>query len=374
MKNKLKNNKGITLVALVVTIVVLLILAGVSINLVVGQNGIIKKAQNAKKDYEQAKLNEQEDLGEMDSWMNDQLGILEQVDKGVLVEGKNKKYTDTNGNTAVIPVGFKVLTECSDITKGLVIEDEIGNQYVWIPVGSVKKSETETVEIQLGRYTFDTSNGTPTLVQSASEFKDETKVIESYFKELPSDTATAHENTISKDLAGFITSVKTNGGYYIGRYEAGCASTRNSVNDSIEGVKVLEQQGKPVYNYVTQPQASTLCQNLYTTVNSDLMNSYAWDTAIVYIQKMLNINYANQTSKNSSLSPIGTTTDLPCNIYDMASNVYEWTTETLSSGSSPCTVRGGYYSYSDNYTSSRDFDSTTCSGDGIGFRPVLYIK
>ena len=49
-----KKERGITLVALVVTIVVLLILAGVSISLVVGQNGIVKYAQNAKSNTEAA--------------------------------------------------------------------------------------------------------------------------------------------------------------------------------------------------------------------------------------------------------------------------------------------------------------------------------
>jgi type II secretory pathway pseudopilin PulG len=48
-KKILKNSQGITLVALIVTIIVLLILAGVSINLVVGENGILNKAQNAVK-------------------------------------------------------------------------------------------------------------------------------------------------------------------------------------------------------------------------------------------------------------------------------------------------------------------------------------
>ena len=48
MKEILKNKKGITLVALVVTIIVLIILAGVSINLVLGENGIITKATDAK--------------------------------------------------------------------------------------------------------------------------------------------------------------------------------------------------------------------------------------------------------------------------------------------------------------------------------------
>lgn len=47
----MKNQKGITLVALVVTIVVLLILAGISLTLVLGNQGIVKKAQNAKTNY-----------------------------------------------------------------------------------------------------------------------------------------------------------------------------------------------------------------------------------------------------------------------------------------------------------------------------------
>lgn len=49
-----KKERGITLVALVVTIVVLLILAGVSISLVLGENGLINKAKKAKTDYENA--------------------------------------------------------------------------------------------------------------------------------------------------------------------------------------------------------------------------------------------------------------------------------------------------------------------------------
>ena len=54
MKINLKDTKGITLVALVVTIIILIILAGVSINLVIGNSGIIAKAQIAKKNAENA--------------------------------------------------------------------------------------------------------------------------------------------------------------------------------------------------------------------------------------------------------------------------------------------------------------------------------
>lgn len=54
-----KKEKGITLVALVVTIVVLLILAGVSISLVVGQNGIVTKSKQARDEYKNAASNEE---------------------------------------------------------------------------------------------------------------------------------------------------------------------------------------------------------------------------------------------------------------------------------------------------------------------------
>ena len=53
----LKQNKGITLVALVITIIVLLILAGVSISLVVGDNGVLTQSQNAAKKTDLASAN-----------------------------------------------------------------------------------------------------------------------------------------------------------------------------------------------------------------------------------------------------------------------------------------------------------------------------
>ena len=61
----MRREKGITLVALVVTIIVLIILAGISINLVLGENGIITKSKQAKEKSEQATLNEQTALNEI---------------------------------------------------------------------------------------------------------------------------------------------------------------------------------------------------------------------------------------------------------------------------------------------------------------------
>ena len=124
---------------------------------------------------------------------------------------------------------------------------------------------------------------------------------------------------------------------------------------------------------------------------SDLMNSYAWDTAITFLQKFDNRENKTETTKpysrqdsinQESLAEKGTnklsTQDKICNIYDMASNTYEWTTETYSSTNNHCVKRGGYYNDSTySCTSCRDFNySTNGSGGSRGsdsFRPLLYL-
>ena len=78
---KTKEMKGITLVALVVTIVVLLILAGVSINLVLGDNGIVKKAQDAKTKSAEASENDLKGMSNLEDEMDKQLGTYDPLKK-----------------------------------------------------------------------------------------------------------------------------------------------------------------------------------------------------------------------------------------------------------------------------------------------------
>ena len=80
MNQKLKNKRAITLIALVVTIVVLLILAGVSISLILDNNGIIQKSKDAKREYGQARANEQADLDKVDSWIDNVLNAPDVVE------------------------------------------------------------------------------------------------------------------------------------------------------------------------------------------------------------------------------------------------------------------------------------------------------
>ena len=445
-KQKLKESKGITLIALVITIIVLLILAGVTIATLTGDNGILKKAGDAKTQTEQAKEDENLKIAIAGSYGTDgKLNLKDLKDnlknQGILtnsnefplevtVNGEKKKIDangniigsiqslktkgtvfndtttleDTYGNQVTIPKGFKIASDsATEVTGGIVIEDAtytktIGSQFVWIPVGTgenaIKKANKETVEIELGRYDF-TKNSDGTITTSE------------YSGSNTEDTTASHnssrENAIAKDIEKFKTSANSNHGYYIGRYEAGVVdynssvSTSNSNNETNwtgytgDNIKLVCKKEQQVWNYVTQNKASKLSRDMYGSeakVTSDLINSYAWDTAIVFIQKCGTESNSSTYSKTDGQSSTSTrepqTTgtnilkatskvDKQCNIFDMAGNCFEWTTETHSDSYAPCVSRGGNYSYSNYYTSYRGYSNTSRAESIFSFRPLLYL-
>ena len=186
---------------------VLLILAGITLTYVFGDNGIIKLAQKAKNETEAGMQKEQDELGNLVNMLKDEYGnstggnnggngdnttnppdqpnppvddqtVADIVDK---IQDENTIVEDENGNPITVPGGFKVVpnggtgnveyTYNGDgtpaVQDGIVIEDNEGNQFVWIPVGEIKNKDGSTTTITLGRYTFDETNGTPTLHQAA---------------------------------------------------------------------------------------------------------------------------------------------------------------------------------------------------------------
>ena len=106
MRKMFKTKNGITLIALVVTIVVLLILAGVSISLLLDENGIIKKSKDARREYEQAKTNEQTDFDNVSDWIDDTVGkinwekILNDANKNP-DKYKHSEQSNTNGDIGI---------------------------------------------------------------------------------------------------------------------------------------------------------------------------------------------------------------------------------------------------------------------------------
>ena len=329
------------------------------------------------------------------------------------IQSATTPFIDGTGkNTVIVPGGFKVRTDlATTVDKGIVIEDSDGNQFVWVPIGSVKKSDGSTVNIEFGRYSDFSTTATP--AQYASAYTS-TVTINSYYQELSAYRESkyankmADSNATAKDLAAFISNAIENGGYYIARYEASFGSgaqissvTNGTTSAGTAGVtnqkpafkqstsassssKIGTVTSTPgmLWNYIRQGDASLACQNLYagneyngkSYVESDLVNSYAWDTAIMFIQKCSDkTNYANQTDGNGTLKNTGATTDVVCNIYDMAGNLREWTTEYSSSsgGCNSCVSRGGFYGSSGYYTANRSSDYATRSNYPFGFRAVL---
>ena len=430
--------KGITLIALVITIIVLLILAGVSIAMLTGQKGILTQANNAKNETELASAKEKVELAVIGAISQTRDGTLtvgklrtELANYGGTVEGDTfpvtakvdgKSFTvdangnvvlagsstepnppastengtlgkvtgnektnttvkDSLGNQVVVPAGFKVVNKDANVTDGIVVEDvshsaTAGSQFVWIPVGDVIKDSAGNKEtITLGRYDFDDKGNATAYSGSCTE-----------------DTATNHnseyKNTIAKDIEDFKNKVtNTTHGYYIGRYESRTSTERKSKTDKLTQITVKPEEY--VYNYTTQLQAAELSRGMYSDSNfeSDLMNSYAWNTAVYFLQKFDNRAnkaslkpYSRQTSLNDSLASQGTNNlsdaskqDVICNVYDMASNCYEWTTETHSSSYNPCTFRGGDYYHDTHYPSGRSVYPTDFSIDFLSFRSLLYM-
>ena len=366
----MKKNKGITLVALVVTIVVLLILAGVSINLVLGNNGIIAKAKDAETKSAEASQN---DLKGMNGLVSEMEGALAENGSNGSGSGNGNTGSENNfvtKNTEVtypdgkvwIPEGFKIAKgSASTVQGGVVIEDKDGNQFVWVPVATLADYKR-------------------TWYTGWSPFSD-------YSEALPEDEK---------------TSVEKYKGFYIGRYEAGdkestVAKTLRSSNDVTKTVTI--KAGQVPYNYVTRTQAVSLAEGFATKqgykAKTKLVSSYAWDTTIAFIEKTVNNygssssqgNYSNTSvtykditdeskpektkAENSSLLVATGQTTPVCNIYDMGGNVFEWTTEFCSD--SPSAGRGGDYGYYTNYPAGYRVTLSDSATDNYGFRLTLFM-
>lgn len=123
-------------------------------------------------------------------------------------------------------------------------------------------------------------------------------------------------------------------------------------------------------------------------ITSDLINSYAWDTATIFIESCgTNKYYAAKIGSSLSGEPENTGTsklgsnagkeDVQCNIYDMASNVFEWETEIETDGSElyiDCTIRGGNCDYDSIPMCTRKTGGkNTDEFYDYGFRPILYF-
>ena len=375
MKKILKNKKGITLVALVVTIVILLILAGISISTLTN-TGIFEKAKDAREKSEVAEKQQSETLDSYEKELNKYTSDNLEENIGVKFE-KNTELHDKNGAKIIVPAGFKVVnTDDLTVEKGIVVEDSKGNQYVWIPC----TTEDSKSQLQFKRTEWDVEDDGGTKAS-----KDELTLTcpENY-----SDNGLTYAvvNEIVTQVKAEKDSVRRNGGYYIGRYEVGDEN----------GTAVIKADQTPKVN-INWSAAYGIAKGIGggPGATTYLCSSYAWDTAINFIQNNGFSNYAkaredsyneNWVDKNvkdlkgniikaankAESLPTGKTTP-KSNIYDMGGNVSEFTTEVIPSTSEPVVLRGGIYG--DIGPAGQRYDiGTSGAGSGGGFRATLFLK
>ena len=423
----LKNKKGITLVALVVTIVVLLILAGVSINLVLGNNGIIAKAKEAETKSAEASEN---DLKGMNSLIDQMESVSNGNDNGGKAESETVPYLPSSD--------FHYDTSTS-VDTGLVIQDASGNEYVWVVVPRTTAVYATT---GLGKITFTDADYTSIendLKEYTKTYRGSTSYSDTWYADDKNEGwLTPGEYTELKN--SMLKSVYENGGFYVGRYEAGIGTNRTSIEAKVDGkypipttVPVSKADAYP-YTYVTRTQAQNLASNVNSgTKTSSLMFGVQWDLVLAFMHNKGNIadstltsnsttigNYYNSTfdlnrgkyaqynklgnpwnNFDSALGSIvvsnettgkmkkteqssysngillttgGTERSNVMNIYDIAGNVSEWTLEKASRTSDLCDFRGGNFTDAGSSiaAASRHRGSADGSDSTLGFRVSLF--
>lgn len=380
LKEELKFGKrGITLIALVVTIIVLLILAGVTIATLTGDNGILTKAQEAKSKTEEASV--------------DELRKLTQVEATTHLE--EYEYEDVNGEKITIPAQCAVsqVDEENILENGLVIIDSNGNEWVWIEVPKSEMPEGLTFENDVDYTTLESSLQTYTSDYSES----------GYIDEWYEGCGINNEEIYNLMYKKMLNSIYNKGGFWIGRYEAGSDTYVTEIDNGLRNLAI--QKNKFPYNYVTVSTAEKLAESLSINNNStsSLLFGIQWNLMCKFIEeKSVNIgidklamrdiikndstkygNYSNasfiinntQAKKSKCvqgtweledwtliekgykkedsgennlilLSTGASDRNKLFNIYDIAGNELEFTLEKYENSSTPVVKRGGFFGQS----------------------------
>ena len=432
-KNIVKKQTGITLIALVITIIVLLILAGVSIATLTGNNGILTQANQAKENNKVAAAREKvkvEALGSIDKsgkfnestfeenvtknikgstvrksgnslivtvdgydvTVNGTTGEVTGVAKsngekpstgvtpGTIVSKTEKNnYKDSGNNMATVPQGFTVSGIPGEqiIADGLVIydipKDEISS-VDWTTKNSDGAYNVQTLYNQFVWIPVASADAYQRDFSYPSYYDSnmDTTPANSTFTDtgyLPADIQPETDDETAERNA-----VLKYNGFYIARYETGN-----------ENSKVVSKQNATVCTNKSQTDFKTLGKTMYgdssTYVKSAMCSGIQWDMVMKFVDGKLDgngntydVRTANPTRHTDSKTEAGKNlADKVQNIYDLEGNCYEYIAEKNNT-SSPFVARGGYYNYN-----SPDRASLRGSNHGIAnsrctFRSALYIK
>ena len=400
MKTKLKSKqeKGITLIALVVTIIIMLILAGVSIKLAIDNNGVIENAKEAKDQYEQAQANDESGMGDLASKLKEQLDANK----------NNNSGSGSSGSTVdgvPIPAGYYYVGGTK--AKGLVISDAeadnekykgqenvgkdlAGNQWVWVPVETPSSLYTSVdagvklsgdTGVKTTKYTNSAiiSRKTRVLPGDTSDYREPDIVTGSTYSDTDERAKTAGfsslvnmAETMKSDYEEMIESLEKYKGFYIGRYELTAngektGATQTCTNDVswytlykncttlATGTKVKTRM---IWGLQWDATCNWLASSGFSMTNSSKWGNYDDNTATGHGSKQ-NTGFSESWKAN--------------NIYDFAGNCWEFTQEAYGTDRRAC--RGGGYVNNGSIApaSYRGHSFSTYPDSDNGTRPTLYL-
>ena len=376
--------------------------------------------------------------------------------EGSTIKDKNGvKIKNTKETTPFLPNPTKNEITNNDLSTGLTIKDENQNEWVWIVVPKTDKvyriagvgqtlpevpdnSENSIytkIEADLRKYCETDKSGNALITQT--DGTESTKDLKTTTAGDVDEYAAGKGTNINSPekykeyKQKMLKSVYENGGFYIGKYEAGTETARGAETDALT-TAVIKPNAYP-YNYVTNAQAEDLAERFKTgektttllfgvqwdlvlrhlselgvstadlTADSSTWGNYynqlfdlnrgeyshkdPWSTFISYTTGTPNKVIVTGSGENLESIKVGTTykkkillttgasdTNSKKNIYDLAGNLSEWTLEKTSDSSYPCSNRGGIYSGTGSNipASGRGIGNTGRSVDYIGFRVSLY--
>ena len=398
---------------MVVTIVVLLILAGVTISLLLDENGIIKKSKDARREYGTSKTNEQEQMDNANDWIEEataeptpKVNVNTKAGENSTINGKKG-----NSNNPTIPAGYiPINTETSNwgngkdapsqdsVKHGLVIKDEKNNEWVWVPVPDVTVmcDTSNTTEYTLCGTTGDTAVTTNKYSKSGiisgktritpgttSDFREPDLVVgsgteydasdtssDTYYKTILGKTGTKEQlaQLFADEYKAMIESVSKYGGFYIGRYEL------SNVGVQKDKAPLTNRRWYFLYKECKELNASDKvetrmiwgCQwdvtmNWLISSGAKTSNEVNTDSSSWGNYKGTSVKADDGTteikaSEDAQVLNTGKTTfTMANNIYDLAGNVWEWTQEAV--GTDGRADRGGSYDRPGSFVPASDRNS-----------------
>ena len=394
------HKRGISLIVLIVTIIVIIILAAAVI-LTITKNNPVSSAKEATFKEDMANIQDELSMYISKKYTDDPLSF-------------EKSNVNLSGDSMVTELpSTKKYKDKVSVIKGKLVwagETENNTEYKWFSEVTGNTSNSETVKEEWKNTIASVEDGVP--IPKGFKYKEGTKdtglVIKddndnefvwvpatesTYAKDTSFDGVTpTGDDTLPNGITDETEDVVKYGGFYIGRYEAGIPEGDTSISNKT-GIPVSKKDAT-VWSYIdytnAKASAGSMISNEY--VQTGLITGKAWDTTCHWIEDSLSSINASASLTDSryygnysnSLSPANENSGTKRaagfsenwktkNIYDLAGNVYEWTSEASSSY---FIFRGGSWlnDGSDSPVSYRGNGFASSTDVKVGFRPRLYIK